>query len=218
MQLSDIRTETLNHGFDTGLFSSSRLNQYINDGYLLACARVNWYGEEASNDFSTVNGTINYAWPTDVGRIRHVYDTSRDVRLLPVSLREIDNSGLPGSGPPQYYALDGSNFHIWPTPDGVYPIEVRYWKQPALLSNDDDEPIIPAKWHHLLWRYACAQCYASEDDLGMSAQWEASFEKYLAEFAADVKFPDTDTPDVARSFWDQERGITQKGWSLWGWL
>lgn len=218
MQLVDIRTEVYNKGFDAGLFPASRLNQFINDGYLNIFRRVQFYAGESTQDFSTSNGVATYPWPTNSARIRFVWDTTRQVRLLPVSLREMDNSGLPGTGPPQYYALEGSNFHIWPTPDGIYNLETRFWLMPQPLVNDADVPVFPADYHNLLVRYTTAECYKSEDDFGTAAQWEADFEKDLARFMADQKFPDSETPDVVKSFWDQERGLTQKGWSLWGWL
>ena len=218
MQLVDLRNEVFNKGFDPVLFGATRVNQYLNDGYLLICQRVQFYADESAQDFATVAGTTKYPWPANFARLRHLWDTTRDIRIIPVSLREIDNSGVPGTGPPQYYANDGSNVHLWPTPDAVYNLEMRYWVLPSPLVNDTDVPVIPAHWHNLLWRYATAECYKSEDDANMGQFWTQDFERNLSMFSAEVKFPDTDTPDVAKSFWDQERGLTQKGWSLWGWL
>lgn len=217
MNLGQLRAEVEAHGFDANQYGA-RINNYLNDAYMLACRRVDYYIDEASFDFSTVNGTIKYAFPADFARIRDVWDTTRNIRLMPTTLREIDNSGVPGTGAPQYYALDGSNFHIWPTPDGVYTLETRYWKLPALLSADTDTPNLPADWHRLLAEYAIARCFWGDDDAQMGQAWDQKWQMTLAEFAADQKFPDSETPDVATSMWDQERGLTQKGWSLWGWL
>lgn len=217
MQLSDIRTEILAKGFNTNLFSAARLNSFINDGYQLICTRVQYYVDEATQDFTTTTGTSTYPFPTDFGRLRDLRDTNRNVVMMPISLRDMDNSGVPPQGSPSWYALDASNFHLWPIPDGAYPMECRYWKQPANLVNDTDVPIIPAKWHRLLWLFGCWQCYESEDDPSMGQYWENRFEKELSEFMADVKFVDSETPDVAKSFWDRDVGIQQRGWSVFGW-
>ena len=218
MQLSDIRSEVYLKGFDAGLFPATRLNQFINDGYLLTCQRCQFYTEEATQDFVTANGTIKYAWPTNFARLRLLHDTTRGIQIMPVSLRQMDNSGVPPTGPPQFYADDGTNFHLYPTPDGIYNLEARYWLLPTPLAQDADIPIIPAQWHHLLVRWTTAECYKAEDDFGTAAQWMADYEKYFAEFQAEVKFPDDGVPDVARSFWDVDRGLAAKGWSaVWGW-
>lgn len=218
MQLSDIRTEVLNRGFDPSLFGSQRVTNFINDGYQLICQRVQFYTDEGSYDFSTVAGTAKYPLPAGWARLREMWDTSRNVPVHAVGLRDIDSGGLPPQGPPSYYALDGVNMHLWPTPDGIYPLELRYWVLPGPLVNDTDVPVIPANWHHLLVRFATAECYKCEDDLATGQAWEQDFEKYLALFEAEVKFPDSEIPDLAKSMWDTDRGLAyQKGWSVFGW-
>lgn len=217
MQLSDLRTEVYAKGFDSGLFPASRVNRFLNEGYLKICRRVEYFTDESTQDFSTVNGTTNYAFPANLARVRDLRNTALNTRLLPVTIRSVDNSGLPGSGPPQYYALDGKNVHLWPTPDGVYPLELRYWLLPAFLVNDTDVPTLPEDYHNLLWMYATAECYDSEDDANTSQYWRQRFQAALSDFAADVKFPDSETPSTAADMWDTDRGLpTQTGWSVFG--
>src|SRR2546423_697971 len=82
-----------------------------------------------------------------------VRDTGRNVELVSVGLRTIDRSTVQ-SGAPNYYAIDGGNLHLYPTPNNVFTLELRYWKLPADLVNDSDIPSIPAGYHDLLWYYA----------------------------------------------------------------
>ena len=217
MQLVDLRTEILAHGFDPTQFSASRLNQYINDGYQLICTRTQYYVDEATQDFTTVNGTASYVFPTDFGRLRSLRDTTRDIELQVVPLRMIDRSPTK-TGAPLWYALDASNFHLYPTPDSnTYPLECRYWKLPATLANDTDVPSIPARWHFLLWKYAVAEAYNAEDDLQAGGQWRQIFETDLMKFQADVKFPDAEGPQQVSGMWESEESLAPRtGWSIWG--
>ena len=217
MALSDLRTEVLDHGFDANLFGSSRIDQYINDGYFKVCRRVQWYQDEATYDFATVVGTTNYSFPTDFMKGRSLRDTDRDIELQEVGIRLIDRSDNQSSGEPIYWTVDGPNIHVFPSPDGVYNLEFRYWKLPAALSQDTDVPILPDEYQALLIYWALKRAYSAEDDLQTAQGWEQNFNQLLAEFESDVRFPTTTYPDQCRGLWDQEASLGPRGWSLYGW-
>lgn len=202
-------------GFDPGLFGISRVNTFINDGYQMICRRVDYYIDESTLDFSTISGTALYPQPTDFARDRALRQTDVEVELLGVELRLIDRSA-PATGTPRYYALDGLKLHLYPTPDGVYPLELRYWKMPALLVADSDVPNLPADYHRLLWIYAAWQCYESEDDPSMGQYWQQRFNTELSMFTADQRFPSTDSPSQMADMWEGERGLSRGGWSIFG--
>lgn len=212
MNLIALRTEVLNHGFDPNLFSS-RVNQYLNDAQALIARRVDWYVDEAANPFPTVTGTSLYPFPADFARARSLFNTDQNLELQFVGLEDIDRSQIT-SGMPRYYAVDGANVHLYPTPDNVYNLELRYWKMPADLVADTDVPTLPAAWHRLLWEYAVAVCYQAEDDMQTGQQWEQKFNNDLAMFAADVKFANADGPLQAKGMWDQGRGLSPAGWTF----
>lgn len=216
MQLVDLRNEVMAHGFDPTFFGNSRVNQFINDAYYLVCRRVEWYADEATYDFNTVTGQAVYPFPLDFMKGRSVRDTARDGELLAVSLRDIDRSDTT-QGAPIFYAIDGPNVHLYPTPDNVYTLEMRYWKLPNLLVNDTDVPIIPDTYQRLLWYWAVKEAYAAEDDGATGQYWEQQFNTVLAEFASDVRFPMTDYPTQVAGMWEQQRSLGQPGWSMWGW-
>lgn len=214
MNLGSLRQEVLDHGFDPTLFGVTRINQYINDGLALICRRVDYYVDEATYPFNTVRGTASYPWPADFARGRSLFDTTRNIEMQTVSLRDIDRSAIT-QGAPVYYALDGASLHLYPPPDGPYPLELRYWKTPAPLVADLDAPTLPVDWHHILWVYAVWICYEADDDAQMGQYWMQRFMAELAEFAADTKFPTSDLPNIVSGMWDQDRTLGSNGWSLW---
>jgi hypothetical protein len=224
MNLVAIRQEILNHGFDPTLFPATRLNQYINDAQNLIARRVDYSREEASYVFTTSVGTSNYPFdvpggggPQDVSVVRSLVNTDLNHDLQAVSLRMIDRSSTT-QGEPLYYAIDGGYLHLYPTPDGVYDLKLRYWKMPAALVQDTDVPSLPTDWHHLLWVYCCWICYEAEDDANMGQYWKQRFEGEISEFIGDQKFPSTDMPTQAQSMWEQDASLSANGWSLYaGW-
>jgi hypothetical protein len=215
VQLIDIRDEVLACGFDPVLFGASRVTAYINNGYLNLVRRVSYYVDEATQDYSTVIGTTLYTLPADFARVRSVRRTDIQVELEAVGLRAIDRS-ISTSGAPVYYAMDGANVHLYPGPDQVYPLELRYWKMPAALVADTDVPTIPADYHNLLIYSAVAEAYRAEDDLATAQGWQALYDKGLSEFAADMKFPNDDAPTQLADMWVGGRTLNQRGWSLYG--
>lgn len=216
MNLLAIQTEVLNHGFDPNAYDA-RIIQYINDAQNLVARRCNYYINEGVQTINTVAGTSNYAWPLNLARVRELFATDLNVQIQPVGLREIDRS-VNTKGRPYFYALDGGNVHLYPTPDGIYPLELRYWAVPPALVNGSDVPNIPVDWHHMLWVYATWMCYESDDDAQMGGYWKGRFEQELAEFEADQKFISTEWPLIAQGMWDSGGVLSPTGntWTLYG--
>lgn len=212
MNLTQLRSHVLSYGFDSNTFSS-RINTYLNDAQDLVARRVNYYIDEAVQSISTVAGTALLPFPADFARGRTLFDTGRNIQLELVSLRDIDRSNSTTTGAPYAYAINGTNFQLYPTPDNVYTLQLRYWKVPAALVGDSDTSTIPSDWHRLLWYWALKECFAADDDPQTAQYWEQQFEKTLAEFAADQKFPDTDAPNQVRGMWDQGTGLGRGGWT-----
>jgi len=201
VNLGDIRNEAMRNGFDPILFGTARMNQFINDGYQYICSQTNYTGDEATLDFPTAASQGLYPQPADASDIRNLRDADRNLELVSTALRRLDRSNPSATGRPTAYALNGANFQLFPTPDGIYNLECRYWRIPAALVADTDIPIIPIMWHWLLWSWAVAQAFRAEDDVQRAGAWDARFAKGLSDFNASVRF-NTDTPTVAASMWN----------------
>jgi hypothetical protein len=215
VQLVDIRTEVENRGFDPTQYGS-RITAFINDAQNLIARRCQYYNNEDTYAITTVTGTATYALPANFARIRELITTDVAQIVQPCGLRDIDGSTT-ATGRPYFYALDAANIHLYPTPDNIYPLELRYWAMPPALVDDTDVPNLPVDWHNMLWIYSVWMCYEADDDSNMGQYWETRFEKTLAEFEADAKFPSTDYPNRIESMWGEDRGLgTPNGWGLWG--
>ena len=175
---------------------------------------MNYYVSEATSQFSTTSSINLYALPTNFARMRSVFDTTRNVEMQYADIREMDRSPSTTTGPPAFYAFIGPGLQLYPTPDAVYPLELRYWQMPAQLIQDTDVPSIPTDYHSMLWVYAVAQCYWADDDQAMGQAWDQKFATDLSEFSADQKFPDTDGPTQVQGMWDSDESLSST--SAWG--
>lgn len=218
MDLADIRTEVLAHGFGKVQFPAARLNQYANEGYAIINRRSAFYQGHSSQQFVTVAQQNLYPWPADLIRIRSLHNTDENIMLKSVFLDDLDRSNPTTQGKPYCYALNGTNVQLYPTPDTGYNLMLRYAATAPPLINDNDEPWLPDEWQSLIVYYMLKRCYAGDDDMQQAQYWESQFNTMLSEFAADVKFPSVDAPKQVRGMWEQDTGVGSPGWgSYWGW-
>jgi hypothetical protein len=211
MQLAELVTEVLANGFDPIQFGRDRVVRYINDGYAYICSQVNYPGDEAILDFTTADGQDTYPQPADASSLRELYDLDRHQTMQVVGLKTLDRSP-PTRGAPMYYALNGPNFQLYPTPNNPFNMRCRYWQIPPPLVADTDVPVIPVMWHWLLWTWATAQAFRAEDDVQRAGGWDQRFQVGLADFAATSKFP-SDMETVAHSMWNPQPSVRRR-WVL----
>lgn len=216
MTLSALRTEVLNHGFDGSIFTSSVLNQYLNDALSELCAKAQYYGEEAEATMILTAGVSTYTFsqlglvdPTKLRSVR-IPDPLQELSLI--DLRDIDRS-VDTSGLPYCYAMNGQGITVFPKPDSSYTLKVRYWRILPALSFDTDTPALPPRYHRSLTYYAIARCFEREDDVQQAQYYDAKWQETVRSLKADLVFPLTDGPRQIRSQWDT--GPVKPGWGFW---
>lgn len=216
MTLAALRLEVLNHGFDGAIFTSSVLNQYLNDAIGDLSSRAFYYGEEAEATTVLTPSDGSYSFTelglVDVTKIRSVriVDPLQDLALI--DLRDIDRS-TPTNGVPYCYALNGSGLTFYPAPDSAYTLKIRYWGILSALINDTDTPGLPARYHRTLAYYAIARCFEREDDPQQAQYYDAKWEQTIKNLKSDLVFPLTDGPRQVKSQWDS--GPVKPGWGFW---
>jgi hypothetical protein len=127
---------------------------------------------------STVAGTNVYSLPADFVSLHDdeaiLYGT--DV-LEPVDISEFDQTAI-ASGVPTTFALSENLILLYPNPDAVYELTMRY-RSVQTLTDDTDVPVLPADQHpHLAW-FARAKLYLLTDDSDMHGQIMATLPREL---------------------------------------
>jgi hypothetical protein len=213
MNLSALRTEVLNHGFDGSIFSASVLNQYLNDALSELSAKAQYYGEEQQQTVTMTAGQSHYSFPTDMTKLRSVRLTNPPQELGLIDLRDIDRSSS-SSGTPYAYAIDGAGITVYPTPDSSYTMLVRYWQVLSPMVYDTDVAGLPPRYHRSLTYYAIARCFEREDDVQQAQYYDQKWQETIRNLKADLVFPLTDGPRQVRSQWDAGP-ISRPGWGFW---
>lgn len=113
-----------------------------------------------------------YTFSSSVKRINGITDTTNDIPLSRRHLswlREFD-PGATTTGIPVAYIFHGSSatsalqVQLWPTPQAAYVYTVDYTAGIANMTADDEEPLLPEDFHHLLALGAQADEWRRADD------------------------------------------------------
>lgn len=177
-----MQTEVLDHGFGTQY--STRIKAWLNQAQQRIARAVDMRELETRTTVNTVNGVATVALPADFVRLQSLVDAAIGRPLDPKSGAEID--AMPAAtGRPVFYGLGAEGIRLWPTPDAVYTLTYRYYKDPADMVADADVSTVPADWHDLMVTFALARAYRAEDDAEMANFHMATFEKDLALLAGD---------------------------------
>jgi hypothetical protein len=200
---ADLKAETLGNDFDSTTYST-RAGQYLNEALRRVARRARLPTLEAVQAYSTVASTATLALPTDEVSVISLRDTALRDPLTSLDINDIDDASL-ASGRPYAYALFGGGITLYPTPDGVYSLELRYRKLTGQFSGDGDTTTtvsFPDDYADVLVAYARWKLYRAEDDPNMKSMWEAEYRQQLAEMMADLQAVGEDRVKRTPSMWD----------------
>lgn len=200
----ELQDEVLNYGFGSTAYRA-RAKRWLNEAQHAVARRVFIRDLLTSTTVTTVSGTSVYSLPTDFARLESLVYTANASPLHPVSFQWLDTY-TSASGTPSLYALDDLGINLYPTPDAVYSLKLRYQKDPADMSADADIPTLPAAHHDILTSYAVSRAFRAEDDQERAASFMGDFERGLVELAADRRGELADGPKQVPSMWTQRHG------------
>jgi hypothetical protein len=150
---------------------------------------------EGNGTIVTVAGTSAYGLPSDYEKMVDIRQKASPAKLIALDAEQFDNikpdPSVDPQGQPLYYYLWGVTAGIrqvtlYPTPDAVYTLYVRYLKLITDMSSDTDTPVIPDRWQWLITQgaYAMANEWNTEDATALSYQ---QYETWLERYAQDVE-------------------------------
>jgi hypothetical protein len=168
VDFADLKTELAERGFD--YLSDARLARYINLAYHEVCEQALWPFLQAES-----SGTA----PLVIANLRmveSVEDSTNQCKLAPIDRRALTDGypGLPDTGSPSFYYFTGQTaLAVYPASDDAQ-ITVRYWRSPADLSDDADEPAVPTRYQYAIVDYAVARAASDngEPDKALAARQE----------------------------------------------
>lgn len=125
--------------------------------------RNDWKFLEVNATFSTVASQQNYGLASDCYKIIGARTASYELKYL--TSREIDEIDPDASttGSPQFYSMFANQIWLYPVPNSIDTISIRYIKTLSDLSGSQ-ESSIPTKFHYILLYGALEHAYAYKGD------------------------------------------------------
>lgn len=154
--LGSMRTELIQSLGNRTDIPSSRIDFWINQGYLDLASSLKIETLFGSFMLNTVAGQPLYRLPTAVASTRMVsvidetsYPTYKGRRLDKSDLSEYRNARDLTEAPRGYFR-DGNLLVIYPTPDKAYALAVDFKIRPTKLTADNHSPVLPEEWHEAI--------------------------------------------------------------------
>lgn len=159
----------------------NRVKNWLNMGQNDFVIREVWPFREEVAVLNTVQGTQEYSLISHIPDIdaQNIVSVSTQgssgVKLTYVPFQKLRSSypdfdTTPESVPQIYYLRAGS-IGFWPVPDGVYSVEIDYYKLPTEMEDDADEPMLPLGYREALVHYALSmeQDFNTDPDLAVKS-------------------------------------------------
>lgn len=89
--------------------------------------------------------------------------------------------------PTQFVIMPDSTVRMFPPPDAEYNYSFSWYKEPALLVADTDEPLVPDRFRTTIVNYALWLYAMYDDSAELAAKSEAEYNNWLTLLEADQR-------------------------------
>jgi hypothetical protein len=223
---SELTNEVLSHQFSPSQYTTY-IQARLNQGQAYIAAQTDFRQLQAAGAVVTAADNSIYSMSSDflpvASDFQRVYTVALREEVGPslsqyVPLQEIQRSQLDllpvSSGQPTHYCIDADDLKVWPTPDSVYVVTMRYYKKPATMVNADDEPEIPGTYHHLLVSYALWHCYERENDYNSAMYHKGRFDEDIMKCRGEVQYDSDDYSQSQRVGDNRTDPLAPSAWVL----
>lgn len=153
--IDSFRDEVRDHlGVDEDDLPNTQLDLLINRSYQWLLDEFKFRVEEKSVTFPTIEGERNYDLPSNFESLRGIsiehLTTMQHTSLDRMTNDEYELKYVNDSDEenyPTHYVREGLCIRLWPTPDDIYTMTLKYNKLLTDLSDDNPTPEIPKAWH-----------------------------------------------------------------------
>lgn len=211
MNRGDLRQAVLDHQFSPTRYTTF-INDSLNEGQRRIARKANLRIFFDTETITTAAGDNEYPLPDDFARLHSLTTPSTNTPLTSITVDEFDTFPVTNSsGTPTAFTIDRPNVKFYPAPDGEHTFQMRYYRSPVAMTDDEDEPELPEDYHYLLVTYSLYRCFRRENDYEAAQFHQAEFERELAEMTGDLQddAQDATQPQQVPGMWDNEGvGIT----------
>lgn len=165
---------------DTSL--TSQIVDFITLGEARINAELRVRSMEVQGSAVTVGGTPTVALPTGYRDAKWLYlATDPKIRLEYASGEQIAQTYAgSSSGMPRVFAVEGENWRLGPTPDGVYTIQYLIHKTATPLSGSTATNVLFPRYNYLYLYAALIEAWNYLEDEAQVQKYEALYKRFLA--------------------------------------
>lgn len=205
MDYASLTQAVLDHQFSPNRYTTF-IQDTLNEAQRRVARRTNMRVFFDVETVSTVAGMASYALPTDFARNYSLTEPSQSTPLQKLLVSDFDDLPDDSTGRPSTYTIDRPNLVLYPNPDAVYALQLRFYRTPVTMVEDDDEPELPEDYHHILVTYTLARCFRRENDYEATQFHQNEYERELAELQAALQDDDQDMtqPEQVGGMWSQD--------------
>lgn len=131
-------------------------DQFLNEAYWELLDKFPFREKETTATFPTAEGTRFYKLPSTFEALREIsiedLTTGQHTPLERITQRQYETdyvNSTDNENTPTHYLREGDGIRLWPTPDDIYTLTIKYWTELTDLS-DSSEPDIPRQWLEVL--------------------------------------------------------------------
>lgn len=180
MDLDDLRAAVLvrmGRPAEDAMFPEARLTDMVNAALRAVSTEQDWAWLEDSESLIVTAGVDLLIPDADWERTISLHRTDGwELERKPVQ----EVARIVASGQPKMYAVTGDKLLVRPTPaSGPGALTHRYIRAEPELTDDTDEPLLPARWHDLIVEYAAYLGFRREGDDTSSMTAKAAYDDLL---------------------------------------
>jgi hypothetical protein len=185
--------------------SNTQILRFINDANREICNRYQWDFMESSANLSTVIGTQNYTLSgiaSDLQQVVNLRITSPDTYegwLAPMTAEDFDRYNADptsqANGTPTHYYFWNNSVYLFPVPDQVYTIQVRYIKVPTTLTTAD-QPDIPEEFQEVVTLGALYRAMQTNDNFDQALVIKNQMDTQVVDMLKRLRTQPTGSPRI----------------------
>lgn len=201
MTTQELREEVLAYGFNSPRYGA-RVEKWLDEAHKKIARRINIRTRTDTESISTTSGVSTYALPSDFGRIISISDTDLNDPIESLDMRTFDDLTVE-SGQPYFYTIIQGNINLYPTPNGTYNLQLRYYTLPTTLSSSGTvvDPVTPEDYDNILVDYALSKAYAAEHDYKAADYHRNLFIDSLANMKGELQSDTHEGPKQVPGTW-----------------
>lgn len=180
-----VRQQTLVESDD---FGDGKLNNVINEGIREISTRFDWPWLATSAQITAVADQQAYALPADHARTHSIVLRGANRRLREVAPSAAWNEhgdSMPTGDSTHSFFLWANSLYLLPVPvtgtTNVY--DHYYFKAPATLENDVDEPEFASQFHLVVANFAISKVWEREEDFVKASAADDQFDEGVERMA-----------------------------------